>query len=140
LEKQMRKRLSHAQVAKVSADKRLMIVPLQVKLHESRFRSRLPEMSAEKMASSVTVPLSPEDFREKLKRLLHDAGFQEPDLVAVQSAPFGGHARYVVSVVPGKPRFALADALEGILHRPLVGGYWVLQLAEVEMISAAARQ
>jgi len=68
----------------------LMIVPLEVKLHESRFRSLLPEMSAAKMASSVTVPLSPEDFREKLKRLLHDAGFQEPDLVAVQSAPFGG--------------------------------------------------
>jgi len=137
---QVRKHLSQAQVAKVSADKMLVIVPLQVKLQESRFRSRLPKMSAEKMASSVTVPLSPEDFREKLNRLLHDAGFQEPDLVAVQSAPFGGHARYVVSVVAGKPRFALADALEGILHRPLVGGYWVLQLAEVEMISAAARQ
>ena len=119
---------------------RLVIVPLQLKLGESRFRSRLPEMSAEKMASSITVPLSPEDFRDKLNSLLHDAGFQEPDLVAVQSAPFGCHARYVVSVVPGKPRVALADALEGILHRPLVGGYWVLHLADVEMISAAARQ
>jgi len=117
-----------------------VIVPLQVKLHNSRFRLHLPAMSAEKMPPSVTVPLSPEGFREKLNRLLHNAGFQEPDLVAVQSAPFGGHARYVVSVVAGKPRFALADALEGILHRPLVGGYWVLQLAEVEMISAAARQ
>jgi hypothetical protein len=96
-------------------------------------------MSAEKMASSVTVPLSPEDFRDKLTSLLHDAGFQESDLVAVQSAPFGGPARYVVSVVPGKPRYVLADALEGILHRPLVGGYWVLHLGEVEIISAAAR-
>jgi hypothetical protein len=54
--------------------------------------------------------------------------------VEVSSAPVGGHARYVVNVLPGEARAALADTLESALHRPLLGAFWVLCLEEVQTI------
>jgi hypothetical protein len=90
------------------------------------------------MASSSHIFPSTEELLHELKRILVDAGFVESDLVAVQPAPFSGHARYVLSVKAGRARFALADALKAILHRPLIGGLWVLCLDDVEAILAVA--
>src|SRR5689334_3908646 len=47
---------------------------------------------------------SPQDLHAKLKHILRDAGFQDDNLVEVCSAPVGGHARYVVNILPGKAR------------------------------------
>lgn len=90
------------------------------------------------MESSSHVLHSPEQLCEELNRLLNNAGFRASDFVEVKPAPVGGPARYLVNVVQGKPRFALSDVLERILHRPLLGGLWVLPLDEVEAIFAAA--
>lgn len=80
---------------------------------------------------------SPEDLHAKLEHMLRDAGCSNGEFVQVASAPVGGHARYIVNVMPGKPRLALANTLERILHRPFLGAYWVLCLDEVRAVTAA---
>jgi hypothetical protein len=77
---------------------------------------------------------SPQNLHAKLKQILRDAGFQDDNLVEVCSAPVGGHARYVVNILPGKARAALAGTLENVLHRPLFGAFWVFCLDEVQAI------
>ena len=89
------------------------------------------------MPLSSHVAPGPEQLCEELKRLFCNAGFPSSELVEVKPASVGGPARYLVNVVPGKPRFALAAALEAILHRPLLGGVWVLSLGDVDAIIEA---
>jgi hypothetical protein len=81
---------------------------------------------------------SPEDLHLRLKCILWDGGFRDDDLVQVASASVGGPARYVVTVLNDKVRCALADALERIIHRPLMGIYWIFCLEEVQAITTAA--
>jgi len=89
------------------------------------------------MTLSSHVAHEPEQLCEELKRLLLTAGFSASDLVEVKPAQVGGHARYLVTVATGKARFALSDALQQILHRPLLGGVWVLCMGDVDAIMDA---
>ena len=89
------------------------------------------------MAHLVNTVSSPQDLQVTLEQMLRDSGFRDGDLVQVATAPGGARVRYIVSVLRGKVRFALADALERILHRQLVGAYWILSLEEVQAITTA---
>ena len=80
---------------------------------------------------------SPRDVQARLRRMLQDAGFKEGELVQVTSSSVGGHARYVVTVLSERATFPLADAVERIIHRPLLGAHWILCLEEVRAITAA---
>jgi hypothetical protein len=88
------------------------------------------------MEDPVNTFPSPRDVQAKLRRMLRDAGFKESELVQVASSPVGGHARYVVTVLSEKATFPLADAVERIIHRPLLGAHWVLYLEEARAITA----
>jgi hypothetical protein len=85
----------------------------------------------------VETLASPQELRVKLEQILRDAGHQDNHLVQVSSAPVGGRARYVVNAMRGEARLTLTGALEQILHRPLIGAHWILNLDEVRTITAA---
>jgi hypothetical protein len=89
------------------------------------------------MAQPVNTVSRPQDLQATLEQMLQDVGFSDGDLVQVATATLGAQVRYIVSVFRGNVRFALSDGLERILHRQLVGAYWILSLEDVQAITAA---